>query len=119
MKPERSHLLDLMEEEKLEQICDKYHVSQMIIFESAIHSDFDPNKSDIDILVSFKTMTPTEHADAYFGLLEKLEELFVRSVDLLEEKVVKIRILKRALMNQELLYSLLMTWKKGIQGIFK
>lgn len=67
----------------------------MIIFGSAIRSDFDPEKSDIDILVSFKTMTPPDHANSYFGLLEELEEIFGRSVDLLEEKAVKNPFLKK------------------------
>lgn len=69
----------------------------MIIFGSAIRTDFDPDKSDIDILVSFKPMTPPEHADAYFGLHEDLEELFCRSVDILEEKTVKNPYLKKSI----------------------
>ncbi len=101
MKPEHPTFLDQIEEEKLDKICERYHVLQMIIFGSAIRSDFNPEKSDIDILVSFKKMTPADHADSYFGLLEELEETFGRSVDLLEADEI-IRILKRALMSREL-----------------
>ena len=95
MEPGNSPLSGLTEGKDLTKICEKYHVLQMIIFGSAIRSDFDPEKSDIDILVSFKTMTPTDHADSYFGLLEELEETFGRSVDLLEEKAVKNPYLKK------------------------
>lgn len=92
-----SSLSGLTKGKDLTKICKKYHVSQMIIFGSAIRSDFDPDTSDIDILVSFKTMSPTEHADAYFGLLEELEQLFGSSVDLLEEKAVKNPFLKKSI----------------------
>ena len=40
-------------------------------------------------------MTPTDHANSYFGLLEELEEIFGRSVDLFEEKAVKNPFLKK------------------------
>ena len=97
MEPGNSPLSGLTEGKDLTKICEKYHVLQMVIFGSAIRSDFDPDKSDIDILVSFRTMTPTEHADAYFGLLEELEETFGRSVDLLEEKAVTNPYLKKSI----------------------
>ena len=97
MEPGNSPLSGLTEGKDLTKICEKYHVLQMIIFGSAIRSDFDPDTSDIDILVSFKTMSPTEHADAYFGLLEELEQLFGSSVDLLEEKAVKNPFLKKSI----------------------
>ncbi|MDE4908788.1 nucleotidyltransferase domain-containing protein [Methanogenium marinum] len=97
MKPERPLFKNLAEREKLEKICEKYHVLQMVVFGSAIRSDFNPDTSDIDIMVSFKTMTYTDHADSYFGLLEELEQLFGRSVDLLEEKAVKNPYLKKSI----------------------
>jgi len=97
MKPGSSPLSSMTEGKDLTKICEKYHVLQMVIFGSAIRSDFDPDKSDIDILVSFKPMTPPEHADAYFGLLEELEETFDRNVDLLEEKTIKNAYLKKSI----------------------
>lgn len=43
-----------------------------------------PDRSDLDFLVEFQAMPPTEHARCYFGLLEDLEALFQRPVDLVE-----------------------------------
>jgi len=40
---------------------------------------------------------PAEHADSYFGLLEELEEMFGRSIDLLEEDAVKNPYLKKSI----------------------
>ena len=97
MKSEQPAFMVQIENEKLEQIGKRYHVSQMVIFGSAIRSDFDPDTSDIDTLVSFKTMTHAEHANSYFGLLEDLEETFGRSVDLLEADAVKNPYLKKSI----------------------
>ena len=78
-------------------LCKKYHVHRMVIFGSAIRSDFDVRTSDIDIQVSFEQMDPALHADAYFGLLEELETIFGRSVDLLEEQAIDNPYLKRTI----------------------
>ena len=99
MKPENSPLSNLTEGKNLTKICQKYDVMQMIIFGSAVRPGFDPDKSDIDILVSFKPMTPSEHADAYFCLLEELETIFGRNVDLLEEIAIKNPYLKKSIDN--------------------
>jgi len=95
MKPESPLTHFLKNDKRLDELCSKYNVSEMFIFGSAIRPDFDPEKSDIDILVSFRKMTPAEHADSYFGLLEELERLFGRSVDLLEKEAVRNPYLKR------------------------
>jgi predicted nucleotidyltransferase len=46
------------------------------------------DQSDLDFLVEFLAVSPTDHADAYFGLLNALKELFGRGVDLLEVKAI-------------------------------
>jgi predicted nucleotidyltransferase len=51
-------------------------------FGSAARSDFDPATSDLDFLVAFDDLPPSQYADAYFELKEGLESLFGRSVDL-------------------------------------
>lgn len=52
------------------------------VFGSAADGSFDPSHSDIDFLVEFRQ----DHADSlfhrYFGLLEALEQLFQRKIDL-------------------------------------
>lgn len=78
-------------------LCKKYHVRRMVIFGSAVRSDFDVRTSDIDIQVSFEQMSPALHADAYFGLLEELETIFGRSVDLLEEQAIDNPYLKKTI----------------------
>lgn len=70
-------------------LCKQYRVGKLEIFGSAAMGTFMPDKSDLDFLVEFQSMQPEEHADAYFGLLESLEVLFRRSIDLVETKAIR------------------------------
>ena len=77
--------MNLLIEDKrdaLIRLCAKYRVQRLEIFGSAFTSRFDPRTSDLDFLVEFLPLQPGEYADAYFGLLEALRELFQRNVDL-------------------------------------
>jgi len=56
--------------------------------------------------VEFQPMTPQEHAEAYFDLLEALESLFERRVDLVEIGAVRNPYLRREIeAGQETLYA--------------
>ena len=68
----------------VKELCAKHRVKRLDVFGSAARDDFDPAASDLDFLVELEPMSPTEHADAFFGLLEDLKRLFQRRVDLLE-----------------------------------
>jgi predicted nucleotidyltransferase len=69
---------------RLAEICERHKVRSLAIFGSALRDDFDPQHSDLDFLVEFQPLPPVEHSRAYFGLVEDLEALFARPVDLLE-----------------------------------
>ncbi len=49
-----------------------------------------------DTVVAFRDMTPAQHADAYFGLLEALQGLLAYRVDLLEEGAIRNPYLRRS-----------------------
>ena len=67
-------------------LCRRFHVQGLDLFGSAATGrGFDPARSDLDILVTFDELPPTEYANAYFGLLEALEALTGRPVDLVTE----------------------------------
>jgi uncharacterized protein len=74
----------LIEEKRreLECICQRRRVKRIELFGSATDPAFDPERSDLDFLISFYELGEGEYADAYFGLLEDLESLFQRPVDL-------------------------------------
>ena|SRR5437867_7983463 len=69
---------------ELPDVCGRRSVRRLAIFGSAASDRFDRHKSDVDVLVEFKPMPPSEHANAYFGLQEDLQELFGVPVDLVE-----------------------------------
>ncbi len=74
----------------LNKLCAKYRVRRLELFGSAaVEEQFDPQTSDLDFLIEFLPLQPGEYADAYFGLLESLNELFGRPVDLVMIRAIK------------------------------
>lgn len=91
---------------QLRVLCERYRVERLALFGSALRDDFDSGHSDLDFCVKFQSMTPQEHAEAYFGLLEDLESLFARRVDLVEIGAVRNPYLRREIeAGQETLYA--------------
>jgi uncharacterized protein len=85
-------MIALIEEHRgpLLQLCWRYRVQRLEVFGSAAADKaFDPETSDLDFLVEFQPLQPGEYADAYFGLLEELEALFQRRVDLVMTRAIK------------------------------
>ena len=74
---------------ELEDICRRFHVKKMELFGSATDARFDIETSDLDFLVAFHELETGNYADAYFGLLEALQVLFQRPVDLVVASAVK------------------------------
>jgi len=60
-------------------------VNSLYVFGSVCTDKFN-EKSDIDLLISFKTMDFGDYADTYFELAEEFEKLFKRQVDLVTDK---------------------------------
>ena len=77
----------IISRKQLEDICKKYHITELSVFGSVLTDKFRKD-SDIDFLVSFdeKGIDLLEYADNYFGLLEELEKITSRKVDLVEKK---------------------------------
>jgi len=81
----------IIEEQRdtLSALCNQFAVLRLEIFGSAATDRFDPAASDLDFLVEFAPTSPSEMADRYFGLLEALETLFSRPVDLVMIPAIK------------------------------
>ena len=76
-------------QKELGTLCRDYNVRRLEIFGSAASGEgFDITTSDIDFLVEFLPMSPVEHSKSYFGLLEALQDMFARPIDLVEIKAV-------------------------------
>lgn len=81
-----------------------YNVEKMYLFGSALNSNFN-TKSDIDFLVKFKSIELSKYFDNYMGFKERLEKLFERKVDLVEEQTLRNPVLINSInKSKELIY---------------
>ncbi len=81
----------LIEEKRreMEIVCRRHQVRRIELFGSAAGPGCDPTHSDLDFLVTFQELDSHRYADAYFGLLEDLQALFQRPVDLVVDSAIQ------------------------------
>lgn len=70
-------------------LCRSHKVNKIYAFGSSITDDFDPESSDIDIVVSIDIEDPADRGEALLSLWDKLEVLFQRKVDLLTDDSIR------------------------------
>lgn len=89
---------------KLDEIiaaCKHHHVDAISLFGSAANNTMHAG-SDIDLLVDFSDEVEVlDYADNYFSLLERLQEILNRKVDLVSSKSLKNPILKKEIYNSK------------------
>lgn len=73
----------------LERLCCRYRVRRLDLFGSAASRHGWTDASDLDFVVEFEPLPPGVYADTYFGLLEALQQLFNRPVDLVVESAIR------------------------------
>lgn len=73
----------------LEALCRRFGVRRLEVFGSAATGAFRAEESDLDLLVEFEAAVGAGYADRYFGLLESMEQLFGRPVDLVVASAIK------------------------------
>lgn len=75
---------------ELARLCQRYGVRRLDLFGSAATGRFRTGDSDLDFVVEFQPATVSgAYADAYFGLLESLERLYGRPVDLVIDGAIR------------------------------
>ena len=79
----------LAKREEIAALCRQHHVRRLSVFGSATRDDFDPARSDVDLLVEFDTDSIDRYARNFFSLEESMLSLFDRKVDLITEGVIK------------------------------
>lgn len=82
--------------DQIADLCRSNKVKSLFAFGSVIREDFNRN-SDIDLVVDFNESDPFKYTDLYFDLKNKLENLFKRKVDLIEERGIKNRFFRQQL----------------------
>lgn len=82
--------------EEIAELCRKHHVKRLTLFGSAARDDFDPKRSDVDLLVKFdESDMPKLVLRTWYDLGSKLEKLLGRDVDLQFEGPIRNPVLRR------------------------
>ena len=74
--------------DKLRELCIRCKVSSLYVFGSINSNSFN-DESDIDFVVIFDKAKVEDYFDNYFDFKYALEDLFNRSVDLVEDQTIK------------------------------
>ena len=93
-----------IDHEGIVDFCRRWKVAELSLFGSVLREDFNPERSDVDVLIDFQP-------DAHIGLFEltdmqdELEALFGRKVDLVTKPALKPGIRQSILDSSEVLYA--------------
>lgn len=88
--------------DQIKKLCSEHHVKTLFAFGSVVSDKFTKD-SDIDLLVDIDSTDPFVYSDHYFDLKFELENIFNRSVDLLESKSLRNSFLKQQIDNTKVL----------------
>ena len=70
-------------------VCRTHKVDKIYAFGSSITNHFDPETSDIDVVVKIDIEDPVDRGEALLSLWDNLEILFDRKVDLLTDDSIR------------------------------
>jgi predicted nucleotidyltransferase len=79
------------------ELCRRFRVRRLDLFGSATREDFDPARSDIDLLVEYDPSHGPPSLEDYLALREALASLFGRRVDLAMASALRNPYLKAAI----------------------
>lgn len=89
---------------ELTSLCARFPVSRLWLFGSATGDNF-RFYSDLDFLVEFGSLNGRSYSESFFGLLDDLEDLYERPVDLVNvDNISNPYLWKSVLKTRRLLY---------------
>jgi predicted nucleotidyltransferase len=83
--------------EQITALCRTHRVARLYLIGSATDDTFEPGRSDVDFLVEFEPHERKGFDDVYFLLLEDLQKLLGRHVDLVERHCVRNPVVKASM----------------------
>ncbi len=93
-----------LDQEKIEDFCRRWKISEFSLFGSVLRDDFRPD-SDVDVLVSFDPDIPWSLFD-WIDMIEELKEIFGREVDLVEKSGLRNPFRRREILeNRQVVYA--------------
>jgi len=70
-------------------LCKNHKVKYLYAFGSSVSEKFDPEKSDIDLLVEIDSKDPIDRGEKLLSLWDLFEDFFNRKVDLLTDASIR------------------------------
>ena len=96
-----------IDKEKISELCQKHKVTKLYLFGSFAMNTA-TEESDIDFLVTFGNVDLYNYFDNYLDFKEKLEQIYERKVDLVEEQTIKNPFLMHSInQNKQLIWTLI------------
>ncbi|WP_432805990.1 nucleotidyltransferase family protein [Geitlerinema calcuttense] len=74
--------------EKIIEFCQRWQIAELALFGSVLREDFQPDSSDIDVLVVFADEVKNTIEDL-LDMEDELKTIFGRDVDLVERRVIE------------------------------
>jgi len=88
----------------LAAVCQRFGVQELALFGSVLRADFDPTRSDVDVLVTFLPDSPVVSLLDVLHVQQALEDLFHRPVDLTEARGLKPGMAPHVLRERRVIY---------------
>ena len=86
-----------VDKDRIAAFCRSHHIRRLAVFGSAVRDDFGP-ESDVDVLVTFAAEAPWSLFDLV-DMVDELEAIFGRKVDLIESDGLRNPIRRRAILS--------------------
>ncbi len=74
--------------DQIADFCQRWHIAEFALFGSILRDDFDPDNSDIDILVAFQPEAKRGLTE-WLDMQDELEATFRRKVDLVSKVAIQ------------------------------
>lgn len=71
--------------DRINTFCNRWKITELSLFGSVLREDFDPARSDVDVLVSFASDAPWSLWEL-IEMRDELAEIFGRNMDLIEKE---------------------------------
>ena len=85
---------------EISELCEAHHVEALYAFGSVLGDAFSES-SDIDLLIQFAPIDLMGYFDNYMDLKEKLQDLFHRNIDLVENQSIRNPIFRKVIEREK------------------
>lgn len=89
--------------DRIADFCRCWKIAEFALFGSVLREDFDPERSDVDVLIELASDSTVDLVDVV-EMIDELSKLFGRRVDLVTKSALKPRMRQSILESAQVLY---------------